>query len=141
MPITTRVINKKLKELHDYQPLNVWTKWQNDLSSDIVGQSWSSICKIRFQITSVKLQDFYWKFIHRALPTNYRMFKMKMVDSPLCSFCKQEEETFIHLFWHCPRIQGLWAPLLDWCDVNMNITETLSMQNCILFGFEKQNFE
>ena len=34
-----------------------------------------------------------------------------MIDSPLCSFCSNEEETLEHLFIHCPLIQPLWIEL------------------------------
>ena len=31
--------------------------------------------------------------------------------SPLCSFCKLSDETVLHLFYECNKIQNLWNEL------------------------------
>ena len=38
-------------------------------------------------------------------------FNWKMVDSPLCSFCKQEDENILHLFSRCNYVKDLWSQL------------------------------
>ena len=39
------------------------------------------------------------------------LFKWNMVASPLCSFCKQEEENILHLFSKCSYVKNLWSQL------------------------------
>ena len=38
-------------------------------------------------------------------------FKIKRKDSPLCSFCNKDPETYIHVFCECPRV----LPILIEC--------------------------
>ena len=41
-------------------------------------------------------------------------FQRKFVDSPYCDFCKDDEETFLHMFWECPKVQDLWLEVQDY---------------------------
>ena len=36
---------------------------------------------------------------------------MKVISSPLCSFCNLENETIEHLFWNCTFTQDFWNQL------------------------------
>ena len=29
-------------------------------------------------------------------------------DSPFCAFCEDAEETILHMFWECPKVQDFW---------------------------------
>lgn len=58
-----------------------------------------------FRITKdTKLRWFQYRVIHRILPTNPFLFKIKVVDSIKCSFCNFEDETYLHLFYECRYI-------------------------------------
>ena len=39
---------------------------------------------------------------------------MKMVDSPLCTFCQTSEESLEHLFSHCNFSLAFWRSVLFW---------------------------
>ena len=58
-----------------------------------------------------QLRWFQIRMIHRILPTNRYLCFRKIVDSPLCTFCMQEQETLFHLFWECSYIQTFWQDL------------------------------
>ena len=45
---------------------------------------------------------------------NERLFKFNIVNSPLCSLCKQENESVIHLFAICSEARSLWDQLSTW---------------------------
>ena len=60
------------------------------------------------------------------------------MESAGCSFCKQEEETISHLFWHCDIVQVFWAklktPLNESCE---NCFEPMFTEMLVLFGVKK----
>ena len=43
-----------------------------------------------------------------------RLYKMGIVQTPLCSLCKQEKETVIHLLCQCHVNGQLWCSLSGW---------------------------
>ena len=66
---------------------------------------------------------------------------MKIKDSPSCTFGCREEETIMHLFYRCPKVQSFWNGILDWiknkctnCD-NLILSEQL-----IILGYKKNVF-
>ena len=56
-------------------------------------------------------RSFDFKCTHNILFLNKMLFKWNMVASPLCSFCKQEEENILHLFSKCSYVKDLWSQL------------------------------
>ena len=47
------------------------------------------------------LRIFRYKILNNVLYLNEKLFKSKIVSSPLYSFCNSENETPIHLFHSC----------------------------------------
>ena len=45
---------------------------------------------------------------------NKSLYRMKVLDSPLCSLCNAEDETIIHLFSECLVIINLWRNIQSW---------------------------
>ena len=46
-------------------------------------------------------QWFQTRIVHRILGTKSLLFKMNIVHDNLCSFCNENEETILHIFWDC----------------------------------------
>ena len=63
------------------------------------------------------LRWFQYK-LYNVLPTGRFLFQRGLVDSPVCVFCKRSEETLIHLFWDCPKIQDYWFDVQGWLHSN-----------------------
>ena len=66
---------------------------------------WNSLYLLPRMVTiDTKLRVFQYKILNNILFVNKMLFKFRKVESPLCSFCKAEDETCIHLFymtfWH-----------------------------------------
>ena len=61
-----------------------------------------------------KLRIFQYKVLNNILYLNDRLYKMGIVQTPLCSLCKQEKETVIHLLCQCHVTRQLWCSLSDW---------------------------
>ena len=53
---------------------------------------------------------------------------MKLISSPLCSFCDLENETIEHFFWKCTIVQDFWNQLgkeLTMFDFSMSTEKTV----------------
>ena len=48
---------------------------------------------------------------YRLIPTGRFLFQRKLVDSPYCAFCKDAEETILHMFGECPKVQDFWLEI------------------------------
>ena len=57
---------------------------------------------------------FQYKLLYNLLPTGRFLFQRQLVDSPVCVFCKDAEETLLHMFWDCPQIQNYWFDVQGW---------------------------
>lgn len=88
-------------------------KWENILNKYDI--EWKNI---HFHCTkhtkNTKLCWFQYRIIHRILGTNTFLYKIKVKDCNLCTFCKEERETIEHLLWECHKISDLWHELNRW---------------------------
>ena len=70
------------------------------------------------KITNTKLITFQFKFLHRILATNSFLKKIGITQSDLCTFCKTEVESLIHLFWSCRVPSIFWQEFKQWITTN-----------------------
>ena len=101
--------------------------------------NWEEIFKQIHQSTQeTKLKWFAYKIIYRIIPTNRHLFLLKIKGNPMCDFCKENEQTIIHLFWQCEHVSRFWARLetliKETCrdHENFNLSEEL-----VLFGIKE----
>jgi hypothetical protein len=71
------------------------------------------------------------------LTTNTFLYKIKIKQDPLCSFCKKENENMIHLLWECENVQILLEALDNWTLQNGNFTLNYNKKTFIL-GYHKE---
>ena len=76
---------------------------------------------------------FHYRLIHRILPTRKYLYYMKLTNSPLCNFCNEEEDTFLHAFFECEHVNDFWNNVKDWVNQNSNNDIHLSKTD-IIFG-------
>ena len=62
----------------------------------------------------INLRWFNYRIAHRILATNDYLFKIKIRNSNLCSFCGNEVETLKHLFISCELVDNIWTLLEQW---------------------------
>ena len=92
------------------KPPTSQTKINNLLSDQIL--KWDELYVFGRQISIDSYSRmFYFKCTHNILYLNSVLFKMKLVVSPLCSYCHREDETLVHLFFHCINTKQLWNSL------------------------------
>lgn len=83
-----------------YSPPTCCTKWNNSFPE--LMNRWQLIFRIPFiSLRETKLQYFQYRFLHRILGTNELRHRMKIIESPCCTFCGDQTETIDHLFWEC----------------------------------------
>ena len=63
------------------------------------------------------------------------LFRFKKVDSPLCSYCNEEEETLLHLFHSCLKTKQLWDKLRQYFSQVIDIPHS-TPQSSILEIFD-----
>lgn len=59
---------------------------------------------------SNKTKEVHFKILHKIYPVNGTLAKYLEIDS-LCTFCKSEDETLIHIFFQCESTKNFWKNL------------------------------
>ena len=86
--------------------------WKQALGITICTDMWKRIFQVCFKI--IKDNDLIWmqyKVLYRILGTNDLLFKINRHDDGKCSFCKEYNETILHLFVQCKNVQNFWSEL------------------------------
>ena len=92
-------------------------EWQKALNINITYDTFIMGTKKIYSVTNVpKLRSFQFRIMQRSIVTNVLLYKWGLKDSPECAFCECEEETTIHLFARCLRVQVIWQKLADLCE-------------------------
>ena len=133
--LSTHAINLWMQNLNRTTPVITWDKWVRDSGSPLIGQSWTQICRIRSHFVSIKLQSFYWQYIHHAMFTNDKSCRYGMTGDPSCTFCKVETETFADLYWECEHVQWLLQQLIKWCQTYIDNKVVYDRATCLILGF------
>ena len=85
-----------------------------------------------------KLREFQYKILNDIIYTNDTLFRFKMIESPLCTFCQKEDESLEHLLFHCTITKNFWLAFSPWITKQNISMETLTLIN-ILFGVFNDN--
>ncbi len=59
---------------------------------------------------SNKIREVHFKILHNVYPTNSQIASFFYLSN-LCVFCKDEEETLLHLCYYCNQVKSLWENL------------------------------
>lgn len=79
-------------------------------------------------VTDTQSKVFQYKFLNNFLVNNYWLKKWGIQDENICTFCKSEVETQIHLFWDCVKVKEFWATVSTWLSqkqLNPEITKVM----------------
>ena len=73
---------------------------------------WTKVYMLQRQVTiELSLCSFQYKILNNFLYLNEKLFKCKIVASPLCSLCKLHSESIIYLLSTCRVTLTLWNQL------------------------------
>ena len=71
---------------NSYNPSKNMFRWNNIIDTPM--EDWKYIFTLPYGCTiSEKLRNFEYKLFNRILPTNSFLFKIKIKDDKLCTFC------------------------------------------------------
>lgn len=66
---------------------------------------------------------------------------MGVTASDKCSFCNQEKDSIVHLFWNCDIVKNFWQSFETWINVHCENAYNIRLSECyVLFGVEN-NFK
>ena len=126
-----------------------WLKCPLPYYFDIEEIEWGLFFSESFSLSkNNKLSCFQYKLIHRVLALNPYLFKCKIKETELCSFCNEAKEAYKYLFWDCNVTKNFWFSIMDFLKnidgSNVNLTpkgiilgnvqfeSNLPVPNCIL---------
>jgi len=81
-----------------------------------------------------KTREFQYKFLNRIIYTSKALYKMGIVSSPTCTFCRKSEESLEHLFIYREFSRGFWVSVTLWLKDFFKDLDVLNATN-IIFGF------
>lgn len=93
-----------------YQQPTCAARWRQDLGIE-------DILSFFKRLASLNLTPFYLSFqfriFHRLIPTRHYLFRRRLLESPLCPFGCEEDDSLSHFFFLCAKVRPLWASLED----------------------------
>ena len=97
--------------------------------------NWKQIYLIPHKVTlDIKTRMFQYKLLNRIVYTNKLLHKIKLSDTPLCTFCGEYDESLEHLFLHCQFSKHFWTQIISWLnEFNLTITELKDSE--IMLGY------
>ncbi len=107
----------------------------NSLVSDILWKKvWSLLHK--YLITN-KMREIAFKLIHRIYPDKSSLKRLKNDINTNCSFCLENSETSLHLFWNS-HTTSFWCDndILDFIKCYVNPNFEFTYRN-VIFGFHE----
>ena len=116
-------------------------KWLDDLNiNNFDEEQWKRINKNIFSGSSDKyLQWFQYRIVHRIIGTNKLLFKIKIKESPKCTFCQNDDESISHLFFDCPIVLRFLISIQNLISNQTNNHQfTIEKEDIILGNHENQ---
>ena len=105
-------------------------------------EEWTTIYQIPHTLSvSNKAKELHYKIVHGHVATNRLLHKMNIIiiDSDICDFCDQQEQTLCHLFYECRLVKEFWASVQSWLTTECGINCAFCPKT-VLFGvFQKDN--
>ena len=103
-------------------PIN---RWEEDFGETLSPLDVQECYMAIYAVTnSMKLRSFQYRLLNRGLVLNTHLYRWKMRDSPMCSFCATQREDYQHFFCECINVTTLWTRLIEWansvCDKKMD---------------------
>lgn len=97
--------------LYTPEELPIWNEWERELEQEVPRSNKLKIFNLTHSI-STKMQGY--RLFFRWYRTPVKLTYMTQGLSPNCWRCCIQTGTFMHLWWHCLKIQKFWEDILIW---------------------------
>ncbi len=87
-------------------------------------------------IKSTYLKTLHYKILHKAFTTRSKLFLYKVIDTPLCPFCEEEDDNLKHALCSCELSKITWSNFQHWLN-KYNIDIQIQIPN-IIFGINEK---
>lgn len=81
-----------------------------------------------------KIITFHFKLMHRQIATSTFLNKIGNKDSDKCSFCENEPEHLLHLFWNFPKTSSFWNNLITWLSLFSVVVKDFHLNSAVALG-------
>ena len=139
---TNRIVYQKCVSSKQTTPSKTQSKWLTDCQITCFNSTnWKMVYKLPFRSTKISnLTIFQFKLLHRRLATNDFLNKIDIRPEDLCTFCRDERESLIHLIWSCRKTNSFWKLFQDWLIKNLILLKpNSSLSSAAVLGL-KANF-
>jgi exonuclease III len=129
--ITVKSLRKTLLEMESTPPYPF--NDHNKFELDTMNCTLNPFINIRKYIHAPRDKFFKYRILQGDIFCKARMFRFKMVESPMCDFCQGQDiiESIKHMLWDCPRAQVPWNYLQNLISRSFGINY-LSYENIVL---------
>ena len=127
------LVSKKQK-----RPITAQRKWVTDCMLETQENiDWKTVYRTPFLCTKItKLIVFQFKLLHRRLVTNSFLTKINLKDNEQCTFCQNDKETLIHLFWTCQVSILFWQGFKQWAINRGELSNITNLSPCLVLGLK-----
>jgi len=104
-------------------------------------EDWKNIYSLPFTVTlETKIREFQYKLLSGIIFTKESLFRFKMIESPMCTFCLKEVEYLEHLLFYCDATKDFWRAFSSWLS-NQNVSlDNLRFENTLLVFNNNEDF-
>ncbi|KAL2085077.1 hypothetical protein ACEWY4_018397 [Coilia grayii] len=85
--------------------------WERDLSTTFTDDEWMHVlCNSKKMARDLRTRLVQFKIINKMYWTPAKLFRVKLVNSPMCWKCTNDG-TLTHMLWECPKVQQFWISI------------------------------
>jgi hypothetical protein len=110
--------------------VSVQTKWEDTVS--IVESTQDLFGHIEKMTIVNRLHSFQFKFLHRIIYFNDKLFKYHLVNASLCDFCNECIDSIDHRYFYCRVTQLFWQDVEIWLKSKYRIEYAINDANLIV---------
>ena len=113
--------------------------WEKDLNITLDEEQTVNIfVQFRKHVKPTKLQYFQYKLLTRKLTTNLLRSKWDPGILKTCAMCSKEDETIVHILYHCEVVVPLWKLLQKACKYFSGLEVEFDLPTVILNNYKGQ---
>jgi len=117
-----------INKIAHYEP--VQAKWAD--STNIVESTEELFGRIEKMTIVSRLRSFQFKFLHKILFFNDKLFIFKLVNTTMCEFCNDSIDSMEHRYFYCKVTQRFWKETEQWLKYKYNVEHTLNNVHLIV---------